>query len=803
MTVAAATKLCLAEDILFIPIERLSEDFRQRLQYDDGDVAVMRPGSRSATAVVNAMMQSLLQCFNEPMTIARAVAEFSKAEKVDPNEVLEEALPVLQDMMVSGLLFAEGDKRSATLDASLKPGDKLNSYEIRRVVHLAEDRELYQAETDSGEQVAIKLSRENARHMPSLLQHEAEILSLLVDQGTPQLVELSVFKKRPYLAIEWCPGIPVSMAADELRAVDDAEARWKMHTLCSRIAERYASLEKRGVLHCDIHPNNLIVGADGDVTLIDFGMSCLVSKDGSARLQFQGGASFFIDPEYARASLESTAPPTPTAAAEQYRLGVLLYYLITGHEYIRFDAEREAALRQIVEAPVQPFRTYDIEPWPAMEDVLKRALAKQPQDRYETVAEFARVIAEIQLPPPRKSRTTGVPGELLKQGSRFIDDVVAEFGVTGEHFSKGLTVGPTASVMAGAAGIAYALYRIAMRRGDPELLPLAELWVQRAAADSHKHEAFFNDDLDINASVIGPVSPYHTQAGIHLVAALIANASGDEGACESSLTEFVTASQAETDNLDILAGKLSTVMGCMIAIDSLPWALVEKVTGLHELGNRRLGETWKILEGHDAICDCREIQYLGMAHGWAGFCYAALRWHELTDFACSSTLEDRLHQVGECGMEFGRGRRWPWVLGDNSLAIGSNFMPGWCNGSAGYVHLWTKAANLLHDGRYEKWAEMAAWSTWEEGAGSPTICCGLAGRAYALLEFANQRGDSEWLKRAARLARSAIERYDRNGDQNDIRHESLFRGALGIAVLQSDLADPTHACMPFFGRENC
>lgn len=62
-------------------------------------------------------------------------------------------------------------------------------------------------------------------------------------------------------------------------------------------------------------------------------------------------------------------------------------------------------------------------------------------------------------------------------------------------------------------------------------------------------------------------------------------------------------------------------------------------------------------------------------------------------------------------------------------------MPGWCKGSAGFVHLWTTAHALLGNGRWPTLAERAAWDMYTTSTPIAQLCCGLAGQVYALLDM--------------------------------------------------------------------
>ena len=134
-------------------------------------------------------------------------------------------------------------------------------------------------------------------------------------------------------------------------------------------------------------------------------------------------------------------------------------------------------------------------------------------------------------------------------------------------------------------------------------------------------------------------------------------------------------------------------------------------------------------------------------------------------------------------------------------------MAGWCNGSAGFVHLWTLAHTTFDDDRLLTLAERAGWDAFDSVGDVASVCCGAAGVAYAALELHRYTGDAAWLGRARTLAERAAYTSDQAslvpGTEEAIvgRPESLFKGALGVALLAADLARPESACFPFYGEE--
>jgi len=94
----------------------------------------------------------------------------------------------------------------------------------------------------------------------------------------------------------------------------------------------------------------------------------------------------------------------------------------------------------------------------------------------------------------------------------------------------------------------------------------------------------------------------------------------------------------------------------------------------------------------------------------------------------------------------------PSTVGEHS---GNGLQASWCNGAAGFVHLWTLAHRLLGKQHYARMATGAAWAAFEAPQSNGDLCCGLAGRAYGLLNLYKHSGERVWLDRARDLAECA------------------------------------------------
>ncbi len=789
--------LVLPVDVTVVPVARLAAGIRARLKATEGAFALTRPQGRARAKLVDADGAQLLEEFRGPKRVADAILSFAGRRGLDPEQLLSAAFPLLRDCFNGGFLVPAGSPDAAPILASRVRGDRIGPFEVSRCVQLRDDTELYQARGKDGELVAVKLARPGAANLGPMFAREAAVLEHLNGSRAPRLIARGRRRGRPWLAMAWSAGITPRVAFNELREQRDAATRRTLLDRASAIARAYAGLHRRGVLHGDVHPDNLLIGRRAEVTVIDFGLAVGLPPLKLAGRAPRGGVASYLPPEHAHALLADRAPPAPTPASEQYALAAVLYALFTGHPYAEFALDREAMLRQILEASPLPFARHGIAPWPELELTLARALSKDPDARFASVRAFATALARVKAAGP--AREPAQPENAASSG--LVEEFLAQVHYSASAFREwpaAAQSGPTASVMFGAAGVAYAVYRLACLRDSADTLALADAWITRAEQLSDAPEAFTVPGTELTADNLGPVSPFHSVSGVHLVRTLVALAMGDRRPAERAVDRWVEVSRIPWHGVDLTLGRTGTLLGSALLLEALA-ASSAKTEAIRELGDRTLASLWKELDGYGEVGRSSELLDPGIAHGWAGILYASLRWCRAAAVPHPSGLASRVEQLAACAEPLGRGVHWPRPpSADGSAAWAPELISGWCNGPAGFISLWTLAHDEFRRPDYLALAEASAWSAWDGLATLPDLCCGLAGRGYGLLNLYKYTGASEWLARARQLGERAAATARRARAQ---RPQSLFKGVPGIVLLSADLVRPEGACMPCFEPE--
>jgi len=764
----------LKRDVLLTPCAELSDDLRGRIAFDEGDFTLSLRHGRALAQVIDRETAALLELFRRPCTIADAVFETSRATGKDPHAWLDELLPHFDRFLQNRVLVPAGSEEEAAIRPQYDSGATLLGWEIIRCASLIEDSEVYQLRR-GGEVAALKIARAGAAGMQHIFDNETEILRHLAGGGiAPRLLDAGLHDERSYLISDWIAGVDAGVAASQRR-----HDRPALIGLCASIAAAYAALHERGVLHADVHPRNVLAGGDR-VTLLDFGYSRLV--DAWPRVG-RAGMAYFFEPEFIAAQRQGVRLP-PSAAGEQYAVAALLYLLIAGEHYLDFRYEREEMARQVEHDPPLPFAKRGIPPWPDVEQVLFRALEKDPARRYGSMAELAALLAAARDAAVAES----LAAPLTAETHAFLDATLRSFARGGAVFAERYPNPPTASITYGTAGAAVGLLRIAETRSDPALLALADVWRSRAAALIGTEGAYYSPADELPPQLLGEVTPYHTESGIHAAAAMIAAASGDLFAQRRAISAFLIAAHKPCAELDLTLGRSGSLLAAAMLLplgEELP-----EGAALRGFGAETVRSIWRELDARPPLHASPPATYLGMAHGWAGYLYATLRWCAAAGDTLPPRLAARLDEYESMKTLEGRGAFWRTTIG----APANRTMPGWCNGSAGQLFLCTLAHRMLGDERWLRLAELCAWDSWDAPRAGADLCCGSAGRAYALLNLYKHSGATEWLSRARQLANHAAA----VAPSRSHRANALWKGELGVAVLVADLASPENAKMPFF-----
>jgi serine/threonine-protein kinase len=249
------------------------------------------------------------------------------------------------------------------------------------VVYLGFDRHL-------GRQVAIKTLTEGFVQDPEMLKRfyrEASKTGALMHPNIVIVYDLGEQDGFPYIVMEYVPGEPLDKIIQSGRPLAVTSKLSVIEQVC--LALGYA--HRNDVIHRDVKPANVIVQKDDNAKLLDFGIAHHEQLDRDHRLTKAGnvlGTMQYMAPERWRSE-------SFDGRSDIFSAGVMLYELLAGH--LPYYGEDVALFHQILNDPPPPLNKYVADYPVALDAIIQRALAKNPNDRYVNAEEMAAEIAAV------------------------------------------------------------------------------------------------------------------------------------------------------------------------------------------------------------------------------------------------------------------------------------------------------------------------------------------------------------------------------------------------------------------------
>jgi serine/threonine protein kinase len=263
------------------------------------------------------------------------------------------------------------------------PGHLLNDrYEILETLGQGGMGEAYKArDHTTGQLVVVKIPYANMIGDPSTYsryERELDIGKRLDHPGIQRFLANGRLDEgvAPYVVFEFIDGrnLREYLTAEAPLAVDHAI------DLATQVADVLQYVHDHGVVHRDLKPENLLITPDGKLKLVDFGIALL---RGARRLTFQRLSSEIGTPDYM--APEQVQGERGDARTDVYALGVILYEMLTGEVPFQGDSPL-AVMSQRVTTPAPLLRAVRKDAPPGLEAVVFRALRREPNERYPSMA---------------------------------------------------------------------------------------------------------------------------------------------------------------------------------------------------------------------------------------------------------------------------------------------------------------------------------------------------------------------------------------------------------------------------------
>ena len=264
---------------------------------------------------------------------------------------------------------------------ALRAGDQLDHYRIESLVARSGMASIFRAtDVRDGRQVAIKIPHPEVESDPALYDrfHREEEIGTTLDHPGVMKVFVDENRSRVYMVMEWVEGRLLRKILDEQHKLPPERAV----RLTLSILDALGYIHARGIVHRDLKPENIVVDDHDAIKIIDFGIAGAAK---SRRLTFAKLSQTMGTPDYI--SPEQVKGKRGDARSDLYALGVMLYEMLIGK--VPFTGANPFLIMndRLLNNP-EPPREVDPTITPQLQEIIYRALERDPKNRYPNARDF-------------------------------------------------------------------------------------------------------------------------------------------------------------------------------------------------------------------------------------------------------------------------------------------------------------------------------------------------------------------------------------------------------------------------------
>ncbi len=262
----------------------------------------------------------------------------------------------------------------------LEAGSQIDSYRIETPVARSGMASIYRAiDVRDNRTVALKIPHPDMEADPILSDRFKREAGIGEKLNHPNVMRVfgGEGRSRVYMVMEWCKGRLLRQIMDEGRLPHDRAIR-----IAIGVLEALDYIHANGVVHRDLKPENIMVDEEDHIKLIDFGIA---SDSAARRLTYANFTATLGTPNYI--SPEQVKGKRGDGRSDIYSMGVILYEMLSGRLPFSGPSPMAAMNDRLLNHPMPP-SVADPSISPQLQEVLYRALERDPRNRYATAHEF-------------------------------------------------------------------------------------------------------------------------------------------------------------------------------------------------------------------------------------------------------------------------------------------------------------------------------------------------------------------------------------------------------------------------------
>lgn len=276
---------------------------------------------------------------------------------------------------------------------SLSSGDKIGKYQLEEVIHEGKYRTIYKAHDPFlDREVAIKVStfpdqqdgKENSQQVRNSFFLETRAVGKLQHPNIVSVYDAGVGDRQTYIVMEY---IEANSLAKLLEAGESIPVE-KVIDIIFKCCKALEYAHSKDVVHRDIKPGNILLTDDGNVKIVDFGVAKVRNRIDTMSSGLFGSPSYMAPEQIEE---HDVGPWT-----DIFALGVVLYELLTGRKPFNADNVHTLMYKILHEQP-ESLHSLNIEHAMKLQPILDEVLAKDPEQRYPSAADFASALQSVDV----------------------------------------------------------------------------------------------------------------------------------------------------------------------------------------------------------------------------------------------------------------------------------------------------------------------------------------------------------------------------------------------------------------------